>query len=434
MRLFIWFKNSGKIIIFSMFLIILTCILTLSQFSWIVSTELDNNYFLSPPVIDIGSLTSVITRDETRQNIVQQLGRAVREWGFFTVINHGISQNLIEALLKETRLFFHSGPDVLDPIRRTIDNSRGYTDLEYTKQKIDAKHIFDVGHKPFPHLPDSDPKNVVLDGYNQWPSSVEFVTFRSVVTEYYDQCAHLSDLLLEAIMESLETEEDGDSNRQYSISSAFLQHTSFIRLNYYPLVNNTIAAATALAASSTVPTPSAMSVDMEGLPIITPVGSLDSVDVSANSMHDPIRDILGVSRHTDAGALTVLLQDQVRGLEVYTGSKQDFADGRWVSVPPVAGGLTINVGDMLQVWSNDVFKAAEHRVRASVGNNTRISVPFFYNPSYTALVAPKPSSTQPVARYRPIVWGDFRKERFLGDFSDRGREIQIEDFRILKST
>ena len=58
---------------------------------------------------------------------------------------------------------------------------------------------------------------------------------------------------------------------------------------------------------------------------------------------------MGVSRHTDAGGFTVLLQDSVPGLEVYSGSKEDNDDGEWISVPPVINGLTINIGDMLQV-------------------------------------------------------------------------------------
>eukprot|EP00597_Dinobryon_sp_UTEXLB2267_P011841 CAMPEP_0170131006 /NCGR_PEP_ID=MMETSP0020_2-20130122/22960_1 /TAXON_ID=98059 /ORGANISM="Dinobryon sp., Strain UTEXLB2267" /LENGTH=135 /DNA_ID=CAMNT_0010365937 /DNA_START=436 /DNA_END=841 /DNA_ORIENTATION=+ len=90
---------------------------------------------------------------------------------------------------------------------------------------------------------------------------------------------------------------------------------------------------------------------------------------------------------TDSGVLTVLMQGEQDGLEVYSGSKEDRNDGHWVPVPPVPGGLTINTGDMLQVWSNDLYQAAEHRVRAS-RDRVRYSAPFFYNPSYDTLVTP----------------------------------------------
>ncbi|CAN0550459.1 unnamed protein product, partial [Ectocarpus sp. 8 AP-2014] len=53
---------------------------------------------------------------------------------------------------------------------------------------------------------------------------------------------------------------------------------------------------------------------------------------------------------------------------------------RWVSIPPVDGAMTINVGDMLQVWTNDLFVAPEHRV-LSQKDRDRFSAPFFYNPA-----------------------------------------------------
>ena len=94
-----------------------------------------------------------------------------------------------------------------------------------------------------------------------------------------------------------------------------------------------------------------------------------------------------------------------------------------------------------QVWSNDVFKAAEHRVRASQ-RAVRYSSPFFFNPAYDTIVQPllcdDVTDTAGVdadltrkAKYAPIRWGDYRAKRFLGDYADIGKEIQIEDFKIL---
>lgn len=50
---------------------------------------------------------------------------------------------------------------------------------------------------------------------------------------------------------------------------------------------------------------------------------------------------LGASKHTDDGFLTVLLQDQIGGLQV-------FLEDTWIDIPPVPGALVINIGDMLQ--------------------------------------------------------------------------------------
>ncbi|XP_027166103.1 1-aminocyclopropane-1-carboxylate oxidase homolog 1-like [Coffea eugenioides] len=78
----------------------------------------------------------------------------------------------------------------------------------------------------------------------------------------------------------------------------------------------------------------------------------------------------GVKRHTDFSFLTILLQDQIGGLQV-------LYDNQWADVPLLPGSLTVNIGDLLQIISNDRFKSAEHRVIANrIG--PRVSVPCFF--------------------------------------------------------
>ena len=76
-----------------------------------------------------------------------------------------------------------------------------------------------------------------------------------------------------------------------------------------------------------------------------------------------------------------------------------------------------------------MYKAAEHRVQASNRGFVRYSSPFFYNPAYDTVVQPLVCPGHR-ANYRPIRWGDFRAQRFAGDYADLGKEIQIEDFKI----
>ncbi|KAM3277039.1 hypothetical protein ACQJBY_045063 [Aegilops geniculata] len=83
---------------------------------------------------------------------------------------------------------------------------------------------------------------------------------------------------------------------------------------------------------------------------------------------------MGLARHTDPSILTVLLQDTVGGLQVL------FRDGKqpvWVDVPAEPGALIVNVGDLLQLLSNDRFKSVEHRV-VSKSVTSRVSVASFF--------------------------------------------------------
>jgi len=133
---------------------------------------------------------------------------------------------------------------------------------------------------------------------------------------------------------------------------------------------------------------------------------------------------LGIHHHTDAGALTVLLQDDVGGLQVYK-------DGYWHNIPPVPGAIVVNTGDMMQVWSNDSYQAATHRVLA-MESSDRYSIPFFFNPAATARVSPLPtviSESRPCA-YKPIEWAEFRGKRTDGDYADYGAEVQISQYRL----
>ncbi|XVF28639.1 hypothetical protein REPUB_Repub15cG0047200 [Reevesia pubescens] len=82
---------------------------------------------------------------------------------------------------------------------------------------------------------------------------------------------------------------------------------------------------------------------------------------------------LGTSKHADNGFVTVLLQDHIGGLQV-------LHEAKWIDVPPTPGALVINIGDLLQLISNDAFISVEHRVLAnSVG--PRVSVACFFTTS-----------------------------------------------------
>ncbi|XP_047335830.1 1-aminocyclopropane-1-carboxylate oxidase homolog 11-like [Impatiens glandulifera] len=131
---------------------------------------------------------------------------------------------------------------------------------------------------------------------------------------------------------------------------------------------------------------------------------------------------LGASRHTDPSFFTVLLQDKLGGLQVL---HQD----RWIDVMPVSDGLIVNIGDLLQILSNDKFKSVDHRVVASyVG--PRISIACFFNGVVDSAKVYGPIK-------EAISNGDFPlykeftiKDYFINFFSKANGESGLNKFRM----
>jgi isopenicillin N synthase-like dioxygenase len=329
------------------------------------------------PVIDF----SRITDGRADQAAAHEIDRACRESGFFYLQGHGLGSTELETVWSQLQWFFDLPPEHKRAVARSEANSRGYYDRELTKNARDMKEVFDFGHVPSPALPDEHPDNQTQDGWNQWPHAPGGDRFRAVLSAHFDRMNGIALRLLEVITANLGAPTE-------SLTAEFHPaHSSFLRLNYYP-VKDPLSAAQSAALKA------------------------------AETGH------MGVHHHTDAGALTLLLQDAVGGLEIWHGQA-------WRPVPPISGTLVVNIGDIVQVWSNDQYRAPLHRVVASTSRD-RYSVPFFFNPVYEASYAPLPAAlgAQP-PHYAPINWGHFRRERQHGDYGDFGAEIQISDFSLV---
>lgn len=328
------------------------------------------------PVIDIGPLVRDNGQHELDQ-IVEEIGAACREWGFFQILDHGIPSSQIKDVRKAYQQFFALPRSTKHEVLRSKSNPRGYYDRELTKNTRDLKEVFDFGFKPEPDLPDDDPANCTLDGYNQWPSSMP--EFKQTMEEYLQACEQLGLKLTEGICLSLGLARN--RLHPYLVGS----HTSFVRLNHYPREDPLLN---------------------ENESDVTPLGEM------------------GVHHHSDAGILTILLQDDIAGLQVY---KQD----EWFMVDPIPNALVVNLGDMMQVLSNDRYNAPLHRVQASK-DTERYSVPFFYNPSYDMNCYPLGALCEnESSHYTEISWREFRSRRAEGDYADYGKEVQISDYRVV---
>jgi isopenicillin N synthase-like dioxygenase len=317
---------------------------------------------VAPSSLGIG--VPLINLSGDPSSVVELVGDACRDWGFFQVLGHGVDPALTAQVLGAARAYFALPIEEKRRHLRSRENPWGFYDRELTKEQRDRKQVFDIGpDASFDTTPGSDP----FSGATPWPEQPG--DFTPLMRRWFAEMNRLSGQLVGLIGSSL----TGDFER---LRTAFEPaHTSYLRLNHYP-VEDVLAAETGSEAD------------------------------------------LGIHHHTDAGALTVLLQDGIGGLQV-------FHDSQWHNVTPVPGAFTINIGDMTQVWSNDLYRAPVHRVLA-MDRSERISIPYFYNPSYDTVVAPLTGD----AHYAPIPWGEFRRRRADGDFANYGTEVQISDYRL----
>ncbi|XAR59486.1 Flavanone 3-dioxygenase [Bertholletia excelsa] len=327
----------------------------------------------SIPLIDLSVLINSpeTPNPTTIEPLVAEIEEACRTWGFFQIINHGVPLEVRQKIELASKRFFALPVEEKRKVKRDDINPLGYYDTELTKNVRDWKEVFDAIVKDPTFLPASpEPGDESLRKLvNRWPDYPP--EFRKAFEEYAKEMEKLSYRLLELVSLSLGL----PANR---LSEFFDRHTSRIRLNHYP------------------PCP---------IPHLA----------------------LGVGRHKDGGALTILAQDEVGGLEV-----KRKADEEWIRVRPTPDAYIVNVGDIIQVWSNDKYESVEHRVIVN-SEKERFSLPFFFDPDHTVMVEPlkELKSKQSPAKYRAYNWGKFSANRRRSNFMKLDVEnIQIYHFRI----
>ncbi|KAL6209707.1 hypothetical protein ACLB2K_020647 [Fragaria x ananassa] len=245
------------------------------------------------PLIDLSAINypNSSPDPEAIASIVREVGNACKEWGFFQVINHGVSSDKLQKIEADAKKFFPLPLKEKRKIRRDLNNVLGYFDTENTKNIRDWKEVFDFDVEDPTLVPASpDPEDdKETEWTNQWPEYPP--EMREACQEYAREVEKLALKLMGLIALSLGLPED-------RFKGYFKYQTTRIRLNHYP------------------PCPS---------PELA----------------------LGVGRHKDGGALTVLAQDDVGGLEV-----KRKTDGEWVRVNPTPNAYIINLGDTLRFHSS----------------------------------------------------------------------------------
>jgi len=320
----------------------------------------NNSFFKEIPVIDISPLVGPQDNPKSLRKTAKEIENACKNIGFFYVKNHQIPQNHLDAVILVMQEFFNLPEE--EKMKIHIGNSdvfRGYTPLgkELTNAKYDWHECVDFGLDLEPNHPEVIAGNQLL-GPNQWPENQP--NFRKALERHWDLMILLGRRITEGLAMSL-----GFDKKKFA--RFMCKSHSFMRISNYP-----------------------------------PYGKDQEENVGD-----------GIGAHIDYGFLTILLQDNIGGLEVKN------ADNEWVSAPMIPGTFLINIGHMIQRWTNDYYKATVHRV-IPPKHETRCSLPFFFEPNFDAIVVPLDTfcSKNNPPRYKPFHFGNYLESKFTTSYSD----------------
>ncbi|WP_171165970.1 isopenicillin N synthase family oxygenase [Streptomyces sp. I05A-00742] len=280
------------------------------------------------PVIDLSAASG---SPEDRARLHETLHSAARDVGFFHLTGHGITEDETAALMRTLRAFFAlPEADRLAISNLNSPHFRGYTRIgdERTGGNQDWRDQLDIGAEREPHVPaPGEPGYWWLDGPNQWPAALP--ELRTAALHWIERLSAVAERLLHELLTSIGAPADF-----YDDAFADRPHLH-LKLVRYP----------------------------------------GSAPDGAGQ---------GVGAHKDYGFLTLLLTDEVGGLQV------ESPDGTFLDVPPRPGAFVVNLGELLEVATNGYLKATNHRVVSPPGARERYSVPFFYNPRLDARIDPVP--------------------------------------------
>ena len=299
----------------------------------------------SIPVLDLG--TARQADGSFSPDFIGQLRYATHNVGFFQVTGYGAAPGQPEQLLDTIRRFF-SLPleERLKLDNRLSPHFRGYTRMgtEVTQGRADAREQIDYSpeRQPVTDYPEDQPF-WLLQGPNLWPDE-SLPELRSAAMAWADLMSRVGMELLRGIAVSLQLPEDY-FDEPFRGSPAWMG-----KLVHY-------------------------------------VGGV--VEAAGDQ---------GVGSHADYGFVTLLLQDDVGGLEVLPPG----AAG-WVPVEPITGALVVNLGEMLEVATEGYLAATIHRVQAPPPGVDRYSVPFFWSPRLDAVIEPVPLPPELKAAARGIT-------------------------------
>jgi len=313
---------------------------------------MDSKYRI--PVIDIQGLRS--GNLEEVEEAAKKIGDACKDIGFFYIVNHGISTNIIDDTFRYSKEFFDL--PLNEKMKYSLENNsmsfRGYSPAlsELADGKRNSYELMEFSVEFAEDHPDALAKKP-MHGPNQWPS---IPGYKETITGYIKELNLLGFDLMKAIAISLGLDKD------------YFYH-AFNGRSFWQF----------RAANYQTPDK-----------ILEMMSDIEVGDYSCGA-------------HTDYGCLTILLANN-SGLQVFN------KNGEWFDAPVIPDAYICNIGDMLQYWTRDLFVATKHRV---LTNQERMSLPFFFQPDFETVIYPLDHiSTSSKRQFSPLKYGPYAFENY----------------------
>lgn len=348
------------------------------------------------PIIDISPLVSLDCNDSNSDskvvtaeldNVIKSIRDACTTVGFFAITNHGVDTATINNAWKASEEFFDSDTSIKQSVPMTETYPYGYENVEMlgierNKQcaTTDSKETFSIG--PADALKSNMPPRKFPSSSGGSSSSIN--GFEDALTNYYSAMKHLAKVLFRGFAMALK------EDMQWFLQEGRFDdgHQCALRILNYPQIR---------------------------------------VDDDVNKVH------IRAGAHTDYGAMTIL-KSGGPGLQL-----QLSKDSTWIDVPHLEDSFIINLGDLMQRWTNDSWKSTLHRVVAvDEGSNRddgsggekvfrsarRQSIAFFVNMNGNATVVPFETcvdSEQP-SIYEPIKASEHLMQRHLRSMASKANK------------
>ena len=279
------------------------------------------------PTINISSLLKSNFNSSLAIDVIKNIEKACINVGFFQVTGHGIDIKEINNICKIGNKFFNSpekNKNKLIPKKWNKKNKNKYRG--YFPNSINGKEGLDLGDLKLTPYDLKKYKSPYIE-YLNLNKSFNKSSIKSL-SNYFDNIFSLSEILFKGIIK-LYKKDENISNKAF----LRLKTLSTLRFNYY--------------SNQTKP---------------VEISKQDGV-------------ALGCETHVDSGVFTILYQDKKGGLQV-----QNRKNKKWYDVPFNRNAFIVNTGLALEYLSKGKFKATNHRVLWN--KDKRMSVPFFFEPSY----------------------------------------------------